>query len=174
MNTSTLPGWLQVVLVLLVGVVGWLLLRPYRRLTQLGGKDHTRTVTDGSWHRRFFRDARAAARLDIAEEELETRRSSVRRGLEPHAVRPEGRTEDVTVTRPGGLDGAPVELEPRRTPPPRQRRPESGRPAGDWTEPDVPTAPSNYSIYRPASTSPSPAETDPRPVRRPESSPVGG
>ena len=41
MNTSTLPGWLQVVLVLLVGVVGWLLLRPYRRLTQLGGKDHT-------------------------------------------------------------------------------------------------------------------------------------
>jgi hypothetical protein len=173
MNTSTLPGWLQVVLVLLVGVVGWLLLRPYRRLTQLGGKDSTRSVTDGSWHRRFFRDARAAARLEVAEEELETGRSSVRRSLEPRAVRPEGRTEDVTVTRPGSLDGAPIELEPRRTPP-RQRRPESGRPAGDWTDPDVPTAPANYSIYRPASTSSSPAETEPRPSRRPESSPVGG
>ena len=44
MNTSTLPGWLQVVLVWLVGVVGWLLLRPYRRITQLGGKDHTRNL----------------------------------------------------------------------------------------------------------------------------------
>jgi hypothetical protein len=173
MNTSTLPGWLQVVLVWLVGVVGWLLLRPYRRITQLGGKDPTRAVADGSWHRRFFRDARAAARLEVAEEELETRRSSVRRELEPRAVRPEGRTEDVTVTRPGSADGAPIELEPRRTPP-RQRRPESGRPAGDWTEPDVPTAPANYSIYRPASTSPGPAETEPRPARRPESSPVGG
>ena len=39
MNTATLPGWLQVVLVWLCGVVGWLLLRPYRRITQLGGKD---------------------------------------------------------------------------------------------------------------------------------------
>jgi hypothetical protein len=77
------------------------------------------------------------------------------------------------VTRAGSPDGAPIELEPRRTPP-RQRRPESGRPAGDWTEPDVPTAPANYSIYRPASTSPNPAETEPRPTRRPESSPVGG
>jgi hypothetical protein len=39
MNTTAIPGWLQVVLVLLCGVVGWLLLRPYRRVTQLGGKD---------------------------------------------------------------------------------------------------------------------------------------
>ncbi len=38
MSTPALPGWLQVVLVWLAGMVGWLLLRPYRRITQLGGK----------------------------------------------------------------------------------------------------------------------------------------
>ncbi len=37
MNTASLPGWLQVVLVGLCGAVGWLLLRPFRRLTQLAG-----------------------------------------------------------------------------------------------------------------------------------------
>ncbi len=59
MNTASLPGWLQVVLVWLCGVVGWLLLRPYRRITQLGGKDGTAAIASaGSWHRRFFRDMR--------------------------------------------------------------------------------------------------------------------
>ena len=68
MNTASLPGWLQVVLVWLCGVVGWLLLRPYRRITQLGGKDGTRAIASaGSWHRRFFRDMREAAKLEIAE-----------------------------------------------------------------------------------------------------------
>ena len=34
----------------LVGVVGWLLLRPYRRITQMGGKDPTSAVVSaGSW-----------------------------------------------------------------------------------------------------------------------------
>ncbi|MGH3715008.1 MAG: DUF308 domain-containing protein, partial [Micromonosporaceae bacterium] len=36
MNTR-MTGWLQVVLVGLCGLAGWILLRPYRRLTQLGG-----------------------------------------------------------------------------------------------------------------------------------------
>ncbi|HEY3260280.1 MAG TPA: hypothetical protein VGJ95_08425, partial [Pseudonocardiaceae bacterium] len=44
MNTASLPGWLQVVLVWLCGVVGWLLLRPYRRITQLGGKDSATAI----------------------------------------------------------------------------------------------------------------------------------
>ena len=49
-------------------MVGWLLLRPYRRITQLGGKDSTAAVTSaGSWHRRFFRDMREAAKLDVVE-----------------------------------------------------------------------------------------------------------
>ena len=42
-----LPGWLQVVLVWLCGVVGWLLLRPYRRITQLGGKDSAAAIAGG-------------------------------------------------------------------------------------------------------------------------------
>src|SRR5262245_27523980 len=64
MGTTTLPGWLQIVLVWLCGVVGWLLLRPYRRITQLGGRDPMATVASaGSWHRRFFRDARETAVL---------------------------------------------------------------------------------------------------------------
>jgi hypothetical protein len=68
MNTGSLAGWLQVLLVWLCGVVGWLLLRPYRRITQLGGKDSTRAIASaGSWHRRFFRDMREASRLEVAE-----------------------------------------------------------------------------------------------------------
>ncbi|MBX6752401.1 MAG: MFS transporter, partial [Micromonosporaceae bacterium] len=47
MNTTTIPGWLQVVLVLLCGIVGWLLLRPYRRITQLGGKDPLAAIAAG-------------------------------------------------------------------------------------------------------------------------------
>ena len=59
MNTANLPGWLQVVLVWLCGVVGWLLLRPYRRITQLGGKDSAAAIASaGTWHRRFFRDVK--------------------------------------------------------------------------------------------------------------------
>lgn len=37
MHAPSLPEWLQVVLVGLCGIVGWMLLRPYRRVTQLGG-----------------------------------------------------------------------------------------------------------------------------------------
>jgi hypothetical protein len=64
-STSALAGWLQVVLIGLCGVAGWILLRPYQRLTQLGGgsggdettlrdrllgrtRTKEETVTDGS------------------------------------------------------------------------------------------------------------------------------
>ena len=67
MNTRSLPGWLQVVLVWLCGIVGWLLLRPYRRITQLGGRDPSTAVASaGSWHRRFFRDLRETAPVAVA------------------------------------------------------------------------------------------------------------
>jgi hypothetical protein len=172
MSTTTLPGWLQVVLMWLVGVVGWLLLRPYRRITQMGGKDSTAAIVSaGSWHRRFFRDARDAARLDVvtpggtAEPRFGRSRGA---GDEPaRAVRPETRTED---TRTGADTPVMAGTEPTREPARAGQR----RPAGDWTEPDVPEAPANYSIYRPAS-SPAPASTSTpvrRPVRRPESTTV--
>lgn len=81
MNTSTLPGWLQVTLVWLCGVVGWLLLRPYRRITQLGGKSSVaELVTIGSWHRRLFSDIRSAtigAGAAAAVNEIEDRKTTV-------------------------------------------------------------------------------------------------
>ena len=157
MATATLPGWLQVVLVWLVGVVGWLLLRPYRRITQMGGRDSTAAVADvGSWHRRFFRDARAAARLQRAEADVTSDPRAARRlELESRSARPETRSDDVELPR-------------------SRQRPESAstavvrrrRPASEWTEPDVPDDSSGYTIYRPDSA---PAST---PARRPESSPV--
>jgi hypothetical protein len=150
MSTPTLPGWLQVVLVWLCGVVGWLLLRPYRRITQLGGKDSSEPVTSaGSWHRRFFRDLREAARLNVAEPggtaepTVDKRRRTV---AEQTNLRPEARREDPAHAerpRKGRPDGAEPPGQggpPSRTPP---RRP------AQWTDPDVPDPAPSYALYRP-------------------------
>ena len=98
MNTASLAGWLQVVLVWLCGVVGWLLLRPYRRITQLGGKDGTRAIASaGSWHRRFFRDMREAAKLESPKAAAPASRPSARDAtvyVEQTNLRPEARLED--------------------------------------------------------------------------------
>jgi hypothetical protein len=154
MKTATLPGWLQVVLVWLCGVVGWILLRPYRRITQLGGKDSTSAVTSaGSWHRRFFRDVREAAKLSVVEPggtAEPTFGGARRRALpagEQRATRPEHRHDDVDIpTNPGPASapaGQPSGTPSRRIPVP------SG--AG-WSEPSKTDNPANYSIYRPART----------------------
>lgn len=137
MNTASLPGWLQVILVWLCGIVGWLLLRPYRRITQLGGKDSAAAIAAGGWHRRFLRDVR-----------------------EPSAVaRPDGGAASVVSDRP------PVRVELRAEPPlqvtaeeappppatnpgrvPRRRMP---APSGDgWSEPEVTSEPA-YVVYQP-------------------------
>jgi hypothetical protein len=178
MSTPTLPGWLQVVLVWLCGVVGWLLLRPYRRITQLGGKDSSEAVgSAGSWHRRFFRDMRVAARLDVAEPGGTAEPKFTRgRGaaLEPATLRPEARREDPshsTVSTPGQRerpDGRErtdeTETKPstregkRPMPAPRPRR----RPAS-WTEPDVPEEAPSFVVYRPDSApAPTPVKPSPR------------
>ncbi|MFC4146714.1 MFS transporter [Micromonospora mangrovi] len=175
MNTPTLPGWLQVVLVWLCGVVGWLLLRPYRRITQLGGKDSSEAVSSaGSWHRRFFRDMRVAARLDVVEPGGTVEPAIGRRRgpmLEQSTLRPEARHEDpshsaVTVTerqRPDGQERAdeapPAERQPgggRTAPRPRRRQPAS------WTEPDVPEEAPAFAVYRPDSAERAPANPTPR------------
>ncbi|GIF49017.1 hypothetical protein DFJ67_2588 [Asanoa ferruginea] len=170
MNTPTLPGWLQVVLVWLSGVVGWLLLRPYRRITQLGGKDSTAAITSaGSWHRRFFRDMREAAKLDVVEPGGTSEpRIGKRRGVvaEQTSLRPEARLEDpshavpsVERTRTEERPDVPTPA-PARTSTGSSARPRSTR----WVEPDVPdTAPASYAIYRPESTKDvSPAPAPPR------------
>ncbi|MEV5693407.1 MFS transporter [Micromonospora globbae] len=169
MRTPTLPGWLQVVLVWLCGVVGWLLLRPYRRITQLGGKDSSEAVSSaGSWHRRFFRDMRTAARLDVAEpggtaEPTMGRRKAV--VAEPTRLRPEARHEDPVHTSPSGggrrpdgrerADGAP---EPDEGPTPRPPAPRQRRQPATWTEPDVPEESPSFVVYRPGSTERTPPD----------------
>ncbi|MGA5303297.1 MFS transporter [Nucisporomicrobium flavum] len=180
MNTASLPGWLQVVLVWLCGVVGWLLLRPYRRITQLGGKDGTAAITSaGSWHRRFFRDMREAAKLDVADAGG-TNEPQIGKGrtvyVEQGNLRPEARLEDpahAAASRPAvasGPAGTRGGTSPATRPdgsesvrddaPATERRPiplpaAGGAPAArqrrtsTWTEPDVAESSSSYAIYRP-------------------------
>jgi hypothetical protein len=185
MHTGSLPGWLQVVLVWLCGVVGWLLLRPYRRITQLGGKDNTAAVTSaGSWHRRFFRDMREAAKLDPAEPGG-TREPVIGKGrqvvVEPSTMRPEARLEDpahssagrhdadtsapvrveTSAPRPDGVEsgsGGPAPTEHRPAEPARGKR----RHGSTWTEPDVAERPASYAIYRPETGDTAPEPSAPR------------
>ncbi|MCM0677292.1 MFS transporter [Micromonospora phytophila] len=177
MSTPTLPGWLQVVLVWLCGVVGWLLLRPYRRITQLGGKDSSEAVSSaGSWHRRFFRDMRTAARLDVAEpggtaEPAMGRRRAV--VAERTSLRPEARLEDPAHSaarggeerrRPDGqerVDGVAGPAEERGKSRPVAPRPRRRQPAA-WTEPDVPDENPSFVIYRPGSAEREPDRPAPR------------
>ncbi|MFI5840807.1 MFS transporter [Catenuloplanes sp. NPDC051500] len=161
MNTTTLPGWLQVVLVFLSGVVGWMLLRPYRRITQMGGKNN---AAADSWSRRVFRDLREASRIGVDDDDRGSRRIKQRDvTVEQINVRPEARLEDPVHaspraettsapqvrTRPDGAEHAP-DVEPAvaggdggGSTPRRTRRP------AQWTEPDVTDAPASYAIYRP-------------------------
>jgi hypothetical protein len=190
MNTATLPGWLQVVLVWLCGVVGWLLLRPYRRITQLGGKDNTRAIASaGSWHRRFFRDMREASKLEVAEGGG-TREPTFGRGRTVYAeqtnLRPEARLEDpshsaasrgdlVPASAPGRSDVVRSQTRPdgsesaREDAPPAGGAPTPTRPAparpgrsSTWTEPDVAERPESYAIYRPSTGSTTSEPSSPR------------
>jgi hypothetical protein len=172
MSTASLPGWLQVVLIWLTGVVGWLLLRPYRRITQLGGKDSSRAVTSvGNWHRLFMRDVRQTAALQIIESggTREPKRGAVAETQQ----RPESRTESVVVVGapttdrpppPAGRPETAAPPQPAREPVPSGRRVEQ-RGAG-WTEPDVADGPPSYTIYRPGSGE---VVVPANQVRRPES-----
>ncbi|GAA0438740.1 hypothetical protein Aca07nite_49940 [Actinoplanes capillaceus] len=180
MNTAGLAGWLQVVLVWLCGVVGWLLLRPYRRITQLGGKDGAAAIASaGSWHRRFFRDMREAAKLEVAEGGG-TREPTFGKGGhagDQRALRPEARLEDPThsrrsestdvvpastPTRPDGNesdhDGSPSTVPSQQPQPARART----RANSDWTEPDVTERPASYAIYRPETGATSQEPASPR------------
>jgi hypothetical protein len=146
MSTASLPGWLQVVLVWLCGLVGWLLLRPYRRITQLGGKDSTSAITSaGSWHRRFFgdlRDSKLAVSTPGGTNEPEQPARQRPGTLESRTVRPEARVDDAIEVR---QSAPPARAGGAERPRPSRRHQEA------WTEPDVPDGPPSYSIYRPDS-----------------------
>jgi hypothetical protein len=171
-NTPSIPGWLQIVLIWLCGVLGWLLLRPYRRITQLGGKASAdQILLAGRWHRRFIRDVSETARRPVspAEETAAKRRAAAESSLS----RPETRLEDPTGTRPvGGPGESAGTSEPIPTAPARPRRP---RRVPQWTEPEVADPPASYSIYRPdqrRSAAPAPSTPTERTAGRPESAPV--
>jgi hypothetical protein len=151
-QTDSIPGWLQVVLILLTGVVGWILLRPYRRITQLGGKDPSKTITSiGGWHRLFFRDLKRAQAQETAEGTASPRAPAV---VVQTQLRPEARDEDTSIARPAQR---PEESTPAPTRPPAY--------TPQWTEPKETDTPS-YAIYRPT-----PREA-PAQARRPESETV--
>ena len=147
-------------------------------LTQLGGKDGAGAIASaGSWHRRFFRDMRDAARLEIAEGGG-TREPLIGRGtrtvyVDHNNLRPEARLEDPAhgaagrrelepaadrgdaggtpvQTRPDGGESAhdgALTAAPQRRALPGPARP-TRRPAG-WSEPEVTEQPASYAIYRP-------------------------
>ncbi|GAA5196972.1 hypothetical protein GCM10023322_67150 [Rugosimonospora acidiphila] len=141
MGTASLPPWLQVVLVGLCGLVGWVLLRPYRRVAQLGGGREFAVA--GGAQRSFFRDLRQAAALRVAtpaaEEAAQRRRQEV---TVANRVRPEARHEDPFETRGTG-GGRPTVAAGRPEggggrPAGGGGRPErgGGRPAGDGGHPE--------------------------------------
>jgi hypothetical protein len=188
MNTPSLAGWLQVVLVWLCGVVGWLLLRPYRRITQLGGKDSAAAIASaGSWHRRFFRDMREAAKLEVAEVGGTSQPTFGKDGrpiyVEQRGLRPEARLEDPTqlatsrtetasgdastavAIRPDGTESARDDVsavgaqQPRKLP---AATPTRARSTSEWTEPDIAERPTSYAIYRPETGSTAEEPASPR------------
>jgi hypothetical protein len=145
MNTVTIPGWLQVVLVLLCGVVGWMLLRPYRRITQLGGKDPLAAIASGGvFNRRQAQIEQAATAAAIAARPDTGRVPAV---SDRPPIRVELRAEpplEITGTEPGQA-GVP----PSAPTIPRRRMP---APVGDgWPEPHG--ADPGYALYRPSRSS---------------------
>jgi hypothetical protein len=187
MGTASLPGWLQVVLVWLCGIVGWLLLRPYRRITQLGGKESAAATLArvGSWHRRFARDVGDLRYGPAhADNPLLLRRSN----LIILELRPESRTEEPAARR---------EMAPAQPAQAAQRPEGAGRAArapvpagsggsggggsalalregrrGRWVGADIPQPSGGSAVYVPDSVRDEPVYTPP--PRRPESAPVRG
>ena len=143
MSTPTLPGWLQVTLVLLCGVVGWLLLRPYSRITQLTGAKSGREIITT----RPPAPAPAPAKVEITSDgKVPEARGELQVVDEPRLVT---RTE-------GNVDHDHAEATPR----PRQRE--------RWVAPDVPDSEPAYAIYRPASVphQATPSSATPQPQQR--------
>ena len=141
MNTATIPGWLQVVLVFLTGLVGWLLLRPYRRITQLGGKDPLAAIAAGGvFNRRQAQIEQTAAAAAVA---ARPDGGAVPGVADRPPVRVELRAEQplqITGTEPGLTT-------PTTTPPdiPRRRIP---APADSWSESGIDEP--SYALYRPS------------------------
>jgi hypothetical protein len=144
-------------------------LRPYRRITQFGGRDSAKQMATASGKRSFFRDLRTAATLGVATPAIESMVDR-RRGSggpipdAPSSPRPETRTDD-----PADVgNGRRPRTEDRPIPEERTASPTRQRP--QWTEPEHADAPTNYTVYRPATRDTGTTA----PGRRPESADVRG
>ncbi|MEV0267586.1 MFS transporter [Hamadaea sp. NPDC050747] len=147
MSTPSLPGWLQVVLMLLCGIVAWILLRPYRRVTQLGGS----TPSNG-WARALVRPAAATAAATAAGGAAAGAAVAI-------AGRPETRPDSPGETRPVVTETIQRELV-RSEALPEQRR---------WSDPNLPEAAPSQALYRPDAARDSASEpSSARPVVRAE------
>jgi hypothetical protein len=144
MSTPTLPGWLQVVLVGLCGVVGWLLLRPYRRITQLGGGVSAAAALAASSNSRS------------AESPATTSPAPVDRGSVSDA-RPSRRVEQQPET-----SVQPPSDPPGRVPSPAAPRRRASAPGYGWSEPESQGTPTTYTLYRPRRSPDTHAPTEQR------------
>lgn len=107
-TTTRLAGWLQVVLIGLCGLAGWILLRPYQRLTQLGGGSGGDAGTLGD---RLFARSRSTREEETTDEDV---------SVAGHRLRPETRADNsiLVSTRaetsgsPGESDSGPVKRQP--------------------------------------------------------------
>jgi hypothetical protein len=188
MNSTAIAGWLQVVLVLLCGVVGWMLLRPYRRITQLGGKDPLAAIAAGGlFNRRQARLEEAAAGAAAAARDEGGRIPPVREDARPLRIEvndPSSGLAGGGPAEPGGPSRFPIRVPDPREPDPRQ--PGSTRPGWDsptgpqrvevpvrtgegWSEPAAPEP--AYALYRPhrSPVSTPPTVDNPAPPGRVES-----
>lgn len=178
MNTASLAGWLQVVLVFLCGVVGWVLLRPHTRVTQLGGKNSTRQLSrlfEGLINRRsrdylltnddgrsktisvdpMDRNPWASQRPESRTEDPSSTRPD--RELPRDPSKPDSRPEESVVERRPELEETPTTSSPRSpTGPARVRRPAT------WSQPDVSERPASFAIYRPETGSTTREPSEPR------------
>ncbi|GAA4912159.1 hypothetical protein GCM10023223_33740 [Stackebrandtia albiflava] len=145
---ADLPGWLQVLLIALIGVAAWMLLRPYRRLGSLRGGS---SIAEAAFGRR--RSAAGPNDRSTASERPEKYRVETGKE-EPVPVRSESREPLTAQSRGDASDNAAAGLPPRPAP--------ATPPAGK--------AKAGYAIYRPSGSG-SGASAGDRPmvtVRRPD------
>lgn len=140
--SASLAGWLQVLLIGLTGIVGWMLLRPYRRVTSLRGGS---SIAEAAFGRRRHTEKEKekvivkdhAARRESDSEEPPDARGDPKERRESTTARSR-RSRAETAADSGG--DASAGLPPRPTPG-QGTRSEPPRRAGSRA---------NYSVYRPS------------------------
>ncbi|MDI1465091.1 MFS transporter [Catellatospora sp. KI3] len=150
MSTASLAGWLQVTLVLLCGVVGWILLRPYSRITQLAGGSSGTSLLTARPTPAASSQAADRSTSGVSAAPGSTTSSSVPEARPELAVAAEDNAATVRAEARGGTDPVRVEA---------------------WRSADVPDHEPSYSVYRPASV-PQQATTRSEARTEPSSEPV--